>query len=213
MRVEIIEGKGAVFGANVYGVSHCNQSGLRCVVVRNCANWAKCSLGGEWGRPRDGCIRWGQHSPRESGGLNGIFECIVKQECIRLVHENFIIFLFGKYECISGNVVYSSFSRCPSLRYRSRHLRKICKNITVTWIFSFASGKLSSIKLLWGVTTRLFPNGFGEDLFTLRFQLCVLVLSHWPHVATHVATQVAQLVASVKGLGHKLFTLRFQLCV
>jgi len=31
----------------------------------------------------------------------------------------------------------------------------------------------------------------------------VIVLSHWPHVAT----QVAQLVASVKGLGHKLSNL------
>ena len=31
----------------------------------------------------------------------------------------------------------------------------------------------------------------------------VIVLSHWPHVATHVATQVAALVASVKGLGNK----------
>ena len=33
--------------------------------------------------------------------------------------------------------------------------------------------------------------------------MCVIVLSHWPHVATHVAAQIAQLVASVKGLKHK----------
>ena len=36
---------------------------------------------------------------------------------------------------------------------------------------------------------------------------CVIVLSHWPHVATHVATQVAAHVASVKGLGHKSLNL------
>ena len=40
-------------------------------------------------------------------------------------------------------------------------------------------------------------------VYELRAQH-IIVLSHWPHVATHVATQVAQLVASVKGLGHKL---------
>jgi len=34
-----------------------------------------------------------------------------------------------------------------------------------------------------------------------------IVLSHWPHVATHVATQVAAHVASVKGLGHKSLNL------
>jgi len=36
----------------------------------------------------------------------------------------------------------------------------------------------------------------------------VIVLSHWPHVAA----QVAQLVASVKGLGHKLPNLLLNLC-
>ena len=35
----------------------------------------------------------------------------------------------------------------------------------------------------------------------------LIVLSHWPHVATHVATQVAAHVASVKGLGHKSLNL------
>ena len=40
----------------------------------------------------------------------------------------------------------------------------------------------------------------------------VIVLSHWPHVATYVATQVAQLVASVKGLGHKLPNLLLDVC-
>jgi len=40
----------------------------------------------------------------------------------------------------------------------------------------------------------------------------VIVLSHWPHVATHVATQVAQLVAIVKGLGHKLPNLLLNVC-
>jgi len=41
--------------------------------------------------------------------------------------------------------------------------------------------------------------------YSLRLLIqLVIVLSHWPHVATHVATQVAQLVwqhvASVKAL-------------
>jgi len=51
-------------------------------------------LGGEWGRPRHWCIRWGSicHKRREgfegfspSIGFNGIFECILRQKCIRLV--------------------------------------------------------------------------------------------------------------------------------
>ena len=41
--------------------------------------------GGEWGRSRNGCIRWGPHPLREKGnigvfrpiGLNGVFECIL----------------------------------------------------------------------------------------------------------------------------------------
>ena len=66
--------------------------------------------------------------------------------------------------------------QCESLLFRSSRLSSVC-------LCRFRSRKLSEI---------------GAKFRRL------LVLSHWPHVATHVATQVAQLVASVKGLGHKL---------
>ena len=31
----------------------------------------------------------------------------------------------------------------------------------------------------------------------------LILLSHWPHLATHVATQVGAHLASLKGLGNK----------
>ena len=40
----------------------------------------------------------------------------------------------------------------------------------------------------------------------------VIVLSHWPHVAEQVRQQVAEHVASVKGLGHKLPNLLLNMC-
>jgi len=39
--------------------------------------------------------------------LNGVFDCILKQKCTRLVREKFIIFLYEQYT--NRIVIYSSF--------------------------------------------------------------------------------------------------------
>jgi len=65
------------------------------------------------------------------------------------VRENFIIFLFGKY--ITGNVIYSSFLGCTLLRDQSWHFGEICTNVMMIWIFGFASSKLRSSKLWYGI--------------------------------------------------------------
>jgi len=52
-----------------------------------------------------------------------------------------------------------------------------------------------------------FINCIATRLKTEYVKRRFIVLSHWPRVATHVATQVAAHVASVKGLGHKSLNL------
>jgi len=49
---------------------------------------------------------------------------------------------------------------------------------------------------------------------TINVEFCpsVIVLSHWPHVATQVEQQVAAHVASVKELGHKLPNMLLNMC-
>jgi len=47
-------------------------------------------------------------------GLNGVFECIFKQKCIRLVHEKLTIFPYQHF--INGIVTYSSFLKYTLLR-------------------------------------------------------------------------------------------------
>jgi len=58
-----------------------------CVKVCEAIRQSSCHLGCWWGRPRDGCIRWGPH-PKGKGrfwgffpiGLNDIFGCVFKTQ-------------------------------------------------------------------------------------------------------------------------------------
>jgi len=77
--VVIVEGNGLFWGE--FGVYHCNQWGLGCVVVRKCVNRSRCRWGGEWGQSRDGCVRWESTCLKGRAvswgfcptGLNGVF--------------------------------------------------------------------------------------------------------------------------------------------
>ena len=46
MGVEIIKGEAAVLTEGEFGVSHCNQWGLHCILVWKCVNRSSCRL--EW---------------------------------------------------------------------------------------------------------------------------------------------------------------------
>jgi len=76
---------------------------------------------GEWGRSKDGCIRWGPHAPSGRAvswgfrhiGLSGEF---VEQKCIRLVHEKLTVFPYG--QCMFGSHVSLAFRRYSQVQGR-----------------------------------------------------------------------------------------------
>jgi len=129
--LETSQEEGAIFGVNV-GRPIVTNGGICGVIVRKCMNRLSCRLGGELGGPGIGVLDGVPHAPSgrkvlgifSTTGLNGVFECILKEKCIRLVREKWTVFSYGQY--ITGSVIYSSFLRCTLLRDRNWHLREIC---------------------------------------------------------------------------------------
>jgi len=113
---------------------HCNQwrlETLLCSCVKVCEA-IELSFGIMSGVGSGNGIRWGPHHAKRRGGFRGFsvtlvwrvfLSSFVREKCIRLVHEKFIIFPFRQYT--NGNIVYWSVLRCSLLRDRNSFMRNL----------------------------------------------------------------------------------------